>query len=314
MIRAQVLFKIYLIALLLCTPVLAQSKDAQDTTYWNTGGISSFTFSQVSLTNWAAGGNNSTSIHGYFNVFADYVKGSAIFENHLEVGYGLLNQGGKGFIKADDKINYNAKYGRRIFQSKKWYWTANFNFRTQFDDGFNQDQSERISDWLAPGYIFLSIAIDYKPSKVFWVSYTPLSTKITVVTNKELSDKGAFGVTPGKSSLTELGSYLTAVVKTRLLENVDFESKLQLFSNYKKNPEKIDINWETAFVLKVNSFITTNIISQLIYDEDIDIPTYDDQGEQIGSGPKIQFKNIFGVGLTYKFGNKRKKHKLVHLN
>ncbi|MDP4679682.1 MAG: DUF3078 domain-containing protein, partial [Cyclobacteriaceae bacterium] len=283
-----------------------------DTTYWNIGGISSLTFSQTSLTNWAAGGDNSTSFHGHIHVFADHVKGPAIYENTLELGYGLLKQGERGFIKADDKISYHSKYGRRLSSSNKyWYWTTNINFRSQFAGGYNQnDLDTKISDWLAPGYVFLSIGIDYKLSKNFWVAWAPISAKVTIVNNEELSNRGAFGVEPGKNSRSELGSYVTTVLKTHLLENINFESKLQLFSDYKEDPLDVDINWETTFVLKVNSFITTNIINQLIYDSDIDIPTYDDQGETISEGPKIQFKNIFGVGLTYKFGHQRRKNQI----
>ncbi len=296
-------------AFFFCVLAHAASKD---TTYWNLGGISSFTFSQVSLTNWAAGGDNSTSFHGHIHAFADHVKGVAIFENTIELGYGVLKQGEHGFIKADDKISFHSKYGRRLSKNnKKWYWTSNINFRSQFDDGFNKkDRSKKISGWLAPGYLFTSIGIDYKASKNFWVAYTPLSAKITIVNDKALSDAGAFGVEPGETTRSEVGSFLTSVLKTHLLENINFESKLQLFSNYMEEPEKVDINWETTFVLKVNNFITTNILNQLIYDDDIMIPTYDDNGEKIGEGPKVQFKNIFGVGLTYKFGHTRRKNKI----
>jgi len=302
------LFVIFLISF----PFLAFSSTKHDTTYWNIGGITSLTFSQVSLTNWAAGGDNSTSFHGHLHAFADHVKGVAIFENSLEAGYGLIKQGDRGFIKADDKISFNSKYGRRLSPANtKWYWTTNINFRTQFADGFNNhDLEKKISGWLAPGYFFASIGIDFKPSTNFWVAYTPFSAKITIVNDKNLSDAGAFGVEPGKMARSEVGSYFTSVLKTHLLENINFESKLQLFSNYIESPEKVDVNWETTFVLKVNNFITTNILNQLIYDDDIKIPTYDDQGEKIGEGPKVQFKNIFGVGFTYKFGHTRRKNKI----
>lgn len=302
--------KIIVTAFLFIFPLLAYSSNTADTTYWNIGGISSLTFSQVSLTNWAAGGDNSTSGHGLFHMFADHVKGPAIYENTLELGYGLIKQGDGGFRKADDKISYNSKYGRRLSsKNKNWYWTTSINFRSQFAGGYNtKDLDTKISDWLSPAYIFVSIGIDYKPSKNFWVAWAPVTAKITIVNNKDLSDRGAFGVEPGKNHRSEIGSYITTVLKTHILENINFESKLQLFSDYKQDPEKLDVNWETTFVLKVNSFITTNILNQLIYDSDIDIPTYDDQGEIIAEGPKVQFKNIFGVGLTYKFGHKRRKN------
>ena len=42
---------------------------------WKIGGVVSVNGQQVSLTNWAAGGNNSISVGGLVNVFAKYRKG-----------------------------------------------------------------------------------------------------------------------------------------------------------------------------------------------------------------------------------------------
>ena len=90
------------------------------------------------------------------------------------------------------------------------------------------------------------------------------------------------------------------------MENVSLESKLQLFSNYANKPKNIDVNLENALMMKINKYLSASLINQLIYDDDIKIPTYDDQGEKIGEGPKTQFKNIFGVGFAYQFGDKKK--------
>ena len=57
--------------------------------------------------------------------------------------------------------------------------------------------------------------------------------------------------------------------------------------------------------MKINKFLSASLINQLIYDEDIDITTYDENGDVDEVGPKVQFKNIFGVGLTYTFGDSK---------
>ena len=56
------------------TVSLAQTNPS-DTTYWRKGGVTSLTFSQVSLTNWSAGGQNSVAINSSFSAFANRVKG-----------------------------------------------------------------------------------------------------------------------------------------------------------------------------------------------------------------------------------------------
>ena len=63
--------------------------------------------SQVSLTNWAAGGQNSLAVNGLLNSFASYKKGKSTWENTLDLGYGVIKQGTKDFFKADDKLEFN---------------------------------------------------------------------------------------------------------------------------------------------------------------------------------------------------------------
>lgn len=60
---------------------------------WKLGGVVSINGQQVSLTNWAAGGNNSISIGGLVNVFANYRKGKISWDNSLDLGYGVIKQG-----------------------------------------------------------------------------------------------------------------------------------------------------------------------------------------------------------------------------
>jgi len=311
--------KKFLIAFFFSIPsvLLAQSSD---TTYWSSGGVSSITFSQVTLNNWAAGGNNSVAFNGYLNLHADYTKDRSIWENSLELGYGLVKQEKSDFVKSDDKINLTMKYGRQLVKDKnKLYWSMNFNFRSQFDDGFAPDDPDTpISKFLAPGYLVIALGLDWKPSEYFSLTYAPLTGKITIVSDQSLADAGAFGVDPaqvdnagviiagtGSKSRSEFGSYLTASFKKEILENINLESKIQLFSNYKENPQNVDVNWENALIMKINKYLSASIINQLIYDEDIDIPDFDENGTQTGASPKVQFKNILGLGLSYNFGDKK---------
>ena len=294
-----------LFSILVLCPFFVSAQQS-DTTYWKKGGVSSLSFSQVSLSNWAAGGNNSVSFNSYLSLFANYAKDRSIWENSLELGYGLIKQADASFEKSDDKINLNTKYGRTLSASNDyWYWTMSFNLRTQFANGYAADDNVNpISGFMAPGYMVLSAGLEYKPSEFFSFSYSPLTGKITVVSDDALAAVGAFGVDPGSNSRTELGSYLTAQFKKDIWTNVNLESKLQLFSNYAENPGDIDVNWENAILMKINEYLSASLINQLIYDADIDIPTFDENGNITSVGPEIQFKSILGIGLTYKFGSK----------
>ena len=281
---------------------------------WKIGGIISVNGQQVSLTNWSAGGNNSISVAGLVNIFAKFKKGKSTWDNNLELGYGVINQGNnKKWWKNDDKIQFSSKFGHQI--KKNWYLTALADFRTQFAPGYNYpNDSIYISKFMAPGYALAAIGFDYKPNDKFSAFIAPVTGKFTFVNDDSLARYGAFGVQKeirdpdqgGKITqnyLThreEFGAYLKMQYRTKVMENITFETILELFSNYMNNPQNVDVNWTTLTTFKVNKFISATLATQLIYDDDIKVLR--SGGDLKGTtGPDIQFKQVLGVGFTYKF-------------
>ena len=59
-------------------------------------------------------------------------------------------------------------------------------------------------------------------------------------------------------------------------KNIQMKSKLELFSNYRENPENIDVNGELIFTFKVNSWFSSSMMWNVIYDDDINYLNYDD--------------------------------------
>jgi hypothetical protein len=293
-----------LLIFLLMMPAIGFSQAVSDTTnVWKKGGTISVNFSQVSLTNWAAGGKSSASGTVLFNVFANYAEDKKSWENTLDMGYGLLKEEDGKAVKTEDKIDFSSKFGLKPTMESKLFYTALFNFRTQMTNGYNYPNTDdAISTFMAPGYFTLALGMDYKPNDKFSLFLSPLTGKMTVVTDDELSDAGAFGVDPGKKSRSELGAFLKTQFKTPVVKNVDFQTKLDLFSNYLDTPQNIDIHWDVLVNMKINDFLSANLITNLIYDDDVHIGIdNDDDGVIDESGPRIQFKQLFGVGLSLKF-------------
>jgi len=282
-----------------------------DTTQgWKKGGVIVANLAQTSMTNWAAGGQNSVAMNGIFSAFANYKRNKSVWDNSLDIGYGKLKQGkNNNYRKTDDKIDLLSKYGKEAF--KNFYYAFLFNFKTQMAPGYDYpNDTVKISNLFSPAYILFALGMDYKPNAYFSAFIAPLTAKFTIVNDKKLSDAGAFGVKPRNKSLSEIGGYIRAIYskndfKSEFLKNVSFTTKIDLFTNYAKNPQNIVVNWETLIAFKVNKFISANISTQLIYDDKIKVP-FDkngdgkiETGEAVGS--KIQFKEILGVGLSYKF-------------
>jgi len=279
-----------------------RSVSSDTTTGWKKGGVMTVNIAQTSLTNWAAGGQNSVAINGLFSLFANYKKDKAVWDNSLDLGYGVLKQGKEAdFMKTNDKIDFLSKYGREAFTN--FYYAALLNFKTQMRPGYKYpDVTNKISDLFAPAYLLLAAGLDYKPDAYFSAFIAPLTAKFTFVTDQALSDAGAFGVNPGEKTKSELGGYIRAIYskndfKNEFLQNVSFTTKIDLFSNYLKNPQNIDVSWETLIALKVNKYISVSLNTHLIYDDDIKITV---EGSET-PGPRIQFKEILGVGFSLNF-------------
>jgi len=273
---------------------------------WKTGAVIGANLSQTSLTNWSAGGQNSLAINGLFSVFANYKKDKTAWDNSLDVGYGLLKQGANSdFMKTDDRFDLLSKYGRQA--GKSLYYAALLNFKTQMTVGRDYAKdSAKISNLLAPAYFLTAIGVDYKPNSYFSAFLAPLTGKLTIVNDEDLSAIGAFGVKPGEKTKGEFGGYLRAAFsksdfKSEFFKNLSFTSKVDMFSNYLKDPQNIDVGWENIVVFKVNKYITVNLNTHLIYDADILFDTNNSGAIDAADHSLVQFKEIFGVGFMYKF-------------
>ena len=287
-----------------------RAQNADTTLGWKTGGSLTLTMSQTSLTNWAAGGQNSIALNGRLSLFASHKTVKSVWDNSLDIGYGLMKQGVDDFfMKTDDKIDLLSKYGREAF--KNFYYALLFNFKTQISPAYNYpDRTNEISAFLAPAYILIAAGLDFKPNPYFSAFIAPLTGKFTIVNNEALSQQGAFGVTPGEKSRSELGGYIRAAYsrndfKSEILKNVAFTSKIDLFSNYLEDPQNVDVSWETLLGLKINKFLVVSFNIHLIYDDNT-LSQIDRDGNGTVEateppGPRVQFKEIFGVGFSFKF-------------
>jgi len=265
----------------------AQDTTAVDTTkFWKFGGVGTLSFSQLYFSNWSAGGEKAMSAIGIFNATANYTKDKLSWENALDLNLGFAQQGEGDLVKTDDRIEFASKLGYKA--SEKWYYTALLGFQTQFAEGSDPaNRDSVISAFLAPAYLNFAIGMDYKPGEIFSLFMSPLNSKTTIVSHEEFDDRKAYGVEPGENILFQLGGLVKATFQKEILKNVVVKSRIQLFSNYLNKPGNIDVDWETKINMSINKYLTTNFLIHILYDDD--------------NIKRTQIKELFGIGLTYKF-------------
>ena len=98
-----------------------------------------------------------------------------------------------------------------------------------------------------------------------------------------------------------MGAQFKLMAKGPIMKNVAYLTRLELFANYFENVGNIDVNWEGLIDMKINDYLSANIRLELIYDDDIEIYTgTDDEGLE-HFGPRMQIKQLFGLGVSMKF-------------
>ena len=313
-----------LIAIIIATTLAAQDSipPAKKDTSWKVSGYFGLNFSQTSLSNWQGGGQDNIAGNAILNIQAVYKKGKSEWLNKLDAQYGLIKTDGDRLFKKNiDQLFALSKYNLNAF-NKYWFYAAQGDYRTQFAPGYNYNGDSVVgtarSDFNSPGYIQLAIGLDFKPTKYFSATFAPIAGKITVVNRQYLADEGAYGVekavldtagkivTNGKRSRFELGGRIILRFKKDIFKNVNLDSYLDLFSNYANNPGNIDVVFNNLLTLKINKYFTANVISQVLYDDDV-VTKRDwnkdgkyDNAKDI-NGPRVQMLTTFAVGFGYKF-------------
>lgn len=276
-------------------------KDASDTTnkVWKKGGTFNLNVNQGSLTNWAAGGDKfSFSVASSLNAFAFYKKGRHSWDNVLNLAYGYVNTTSLGGRKSDDLISITSKYGYDI--GKNFYLSGLVDLRTQFTDGYlYTDTSKTLSSrFFAPAYLVLSPGIDYKPTDQFSIFFSPVTGRYVFVMDDYLSSQAAFGVDTGKHIKSEFGAYLTINTVQTLAKGIVYKGRLDLYSNYRNNPQNVDLYMTNSLNLAVNKYISAVISLDMIYDDDVKSFVNPKTGVL---GPRLQVKQVIGVGFSAKF-------------
>lgn len=262
---------------------------------WTTGGTFNLNIGQGSQKNWAAGGDDfSFSLNSYFGLWARYKKDKLSWDNVANFNYGIVNSTSQGTRKNDDRIDLTTKFGYALTKNVNAAFLTNF--QSQFSKGYKykDDGRDLLSNFMAPGYLLLSLGFDYKPADGLSIFVSPLTSRWVFVMDDSLSAKGAYGVEPGEHVKNEIGAFASITYQKKFAENITYIGKLDLFSNYKNHPENIDLLMNNMLTFQVSKILAANVGLDLIYDDDVKL-----FGKNNDS-PALQIKQVMGIGLTLK--------------
>jgi hypothetical protein len=273
-------------------------KEITDTTQWTwkKGGNYNLNLSQGSLSNWAAGGDDfSLAVNTLLNLYTFYQNNKHSWDNTLDLNFGYVRTSSLGSRKNDDRIDLLSKYGYAV--SSDWNVSTLVNFRTQALRGYDYNDSSRTltSTFLSPAYLLTSIGMDYKPHDRFTVFLSPVTSRWIIVKDDSLSAKGLYGVEPGNHSRNEIGAFVTASYLKDITTNISYKGRVDLFSNYRNNPQNVDVFMTNVLSVKLWKVLSASWNVDLIYDDDARL-----FGKN-GTSPRLQLKSLVGLGLAVRF-------------
>ena len=259
-----------------------------DSNGWKKSGTFILNLSQGALSNWAAGGENSTlGINGIFNYSINLRSGKNTWDNNFDMALGYQNASSfSQYRKIDDRIDITSKYGHQLTQH--WYASLLFNFNSQFLQGYDYSTTPytKISNFLTPGKIILAPGMNYKTANRFSFFISPIALRWVLKIDEDFLNVAKFGVDSAKKSNKEFGAYVTVTYKADISKWATYTGRVDLYSNYLRNPENVDFLMNNLLTMKFNKIFAANLSLDLIYDDDVI--------------KRLQVKEILGIGITMK--------------
>ena len=179
--------------------------------YWTSSLKTNVNLGQTGLTNWAAGGDNTVSMAAFIDANANWKKNEMFWNNRLQLDYGFLYASSKPILqKSTDRIYLESKWGYKTGAMKNFYFSANYDFKSQFSTGYDYKTPSDLTDaagnemmgadlrkawkdarvlksgFLAPAYTNLALGIDWAPSKWLSVNFAPLTGGFVIVKDEAL--------------------------------------------------------------------------------------------------------------------------------
>ena len=306
-------FLLFFLLVLSC-PAFAQDAEEEIPDGWRKGAGIGLDLAQLLQINPKQGaGQNRLGLGTAVNGFGKYKMGRRTWDNTLlwqfgvqRLGSGVIGQGSNDkipFQKTIDEFRLGSKYGYQIREDGNLYYSANFTFLSQllptyqFPDEF---AGNFVSDWpdtgrsplskfLAPATTTFSIGFDYQPRPEVSIFFSPISSKFIIVANDSIASRGVhgnqvsgepdrFGIYPEYEKVdAQLGALAQVKYETSFLsdDRGTFSSSLGLYSNYLRNPQNVDVDWQNGLSLAFTENLHLSLFVNVFYDDDIRVQITD---------------------------------------
>jgi hypothetical protein len=267
-------------------PLFAQeaeetAKEAEKEKVWTkTAGLGLDFAQQMFINPRVGGGGNRIGFGGLSNFTANYKKERFIWNNagSLQLGAQRIGDRNRPFEKNMDIIRLTSRASFRPGKSNI-FAAVEADVLTLLLPTYQgnllkpQEADARpISKFLSPVQVVISPGVEYKFNNVLTFLLSPFSMKVIYVGNDSIAALQVHGNLPGKNDFTQLGANLRVGYNQKFFKDrLAVISALDLYSNYIKNPQNIDVLWSNDIGLIIFKNFSINLVNQLFYDDDVKV-------------------------------------------
>lgn len=246
---------------------------------------------QTAFHNWAQGGLNALALSGTFQTRWEREDGLWAQTHEGRLGFGIVKQDTLELRKSDDQIRLDTQLRYRgqnffaVFQP-----TIALTFRSQFAAGFNYERNPfrdgrrppvKVSDFFSPATFQQSVGLSYRKGNAFRQRVGLAGQQVVVAIPKL---RTLYNVDADKVARIEAGLESRTEVNTPIAENVRYRSELGFFLAF--NRDVPDFTWDHNVEMRVNSWLTTNLQVQMVYDRSV--------------STAVQLKEVLSLGVRFR--------------
>jgi hypothetical protein len=268
-----------------------KKKGVIDSAGWKRTGVFTLAVNQSALSDWSTGGENfMIGINGILNKSIHHRYGKYSFDAYLDLELGVVEASSfKKFRKTTDRLDLTGEFEHSLGK-KHFNYGLLLNLNTQLFPGHNYFLADhpKISGFFSPGKILISAGIDYKnhdEDRYLSVFISPLTVRWITKLDHDFLDKSKFGVDSAHKVYTEIGPYFSVHITKKIGKNVNYTGRLDLFSNYKRKPQNVDVLFNNLLSVAFSRIFAATVLLDIIYDDDI--------------RRRTQIQEIFGMGLKF---------------
>ncbi len=241
--------------------------------------------SQVSYSNWAAGGDAALSYAAYIN--SSLVNNTKLYNVTLrgKFAFGQTKIGGTRVRNSLDRIEVESS--TTIKKKKYLNPFASVQLLTQFTRGYDYSKNPPVarSGFWDPAYITQSAGSGIRFNENVYIRMGLALKETFTKLYPAYSDNPR---TKDKVEHFKLEKGLNSQTQFKFIPNksLRFLSKIQLFYNLRRFKD-IDVRWESQVTSKLAKYFSVNLNVYMIYDNDVT--------------SKAQIKQTLSMGFTYNF-------------